>query len=288
LLAFMAVAREHSFTRAAARLGVSQSALSHAVRTLESRIGVRLLTRTTRSVSPTEAGERLLRTLGPRMQEIETALGTVGTRGDPGSGTVRIRSTDYAADTVLRPRLAGLLSAHPALWVEIVIDDGPDDRSDEQHDIGVRWGDQVAKDRVAVRIAADCRMAIVGAPDYLARRPRCGVPQDLIGHNCITQRRADGEIAAWSLVRGRRRLSVRVEGQAIFNGVYPMIAAALSGCGLAFVPEDLVDAHIATGRLSRVLEDWSPTVPGLHLSMARRIATVRAVALVVEALRHHR
>lgn len=288
LLAFMAVARERSFTRAAARLGISQSALSHSMRALESKIGVRLLTRTTRSVSPTEAGEQLLRTLEPRMKEIEAALGALGAADAPGSGTVRIRCTDYAADTVLRPRLAGLLLANPALNVEIAIDDGPNDEADDLYDISVRWGDQVARDRIAIRIAADCRMVIVGAPTYLAARPACKVPQDLMDHNCITLRRPDGAIADWKLVRGRKTTSVRVEGQAIFNSHYLTLTAALSGCGLAFVPKDLVDAHVVAGRLSQVLDDWSPTVPGLHLDMAKRISKVRAVALVVEALRHRR
>jgi DNA-binding transcriptional LysR family regulator len=288
LLAFMAVARERSFTRAAARLGVSQSALSHTMRALESSLGVRLLTRTTRSVAPTQAGEQLLRTLVPRMEEIEGALGALGSPDAPGNGTVRIRSTDYAADTVLRPRLASLLAAHPALKVELTIDDGPDEQTDDQYDLGVRWGDQVAKDRVAVRIAEDCRMVIVGAPGYLATRPPCKVPQDLIAHNSITLRRTDGNIAAWDLVRGRKTTSVRLEGQAVFNGLYPAVTAALSGCGLAFIPVDLVDAHLRTGRLSQVLDDWSPTVPGLHLYMAKRLSNVRIVALVVDSLRYRR
>jgi DNA-binding transcriptional LysR family regulator len=251
-------------------------------------MGVRLLTRTTRSVAPTEAGERLLRSVQPRIEEIEAALGAMGEPGARVSGTVRIRSPDYAADTILRPRLHALLPAHPALRVEISIDDGQGDAAGPPHDIDVHWGHQVASDRVAVRIAPDCRMAIVAAPAYLALHARPVTPQDLTTHNCVTSRRPDGSLAAWRLAKGRRNLSVRVAGQAIFNGPRPMLAAALSGCGLAFVPEDLARPHLEAGRLARVLEDWSPTVPGLHLSHARQLRAARAVAMVVDALRARR
>jgi DNA-binding transcriptional LysR family regulator len=286
VLAFLAVARERSFTRAAAKLGVSQSALSHTVRALEERMGVRLLTRTTRSVSPTDAGERLLQTVAPRFEEIEAELNAVSEMGDQPKGTIRITSIDSVADTILWPRLAKMLPNYPELKVEISVDYGMVDIVAERYDMGVRWGDQVAKDMIAMRIAPDQRMVIVGAPSYVASRPPPREPQDLMEHNCITLRLASGGVYAWELRKDGRDVQVRVEGQAIFNGVYQMLNAALSGCGLTFVPDDLAQPHVAAGRLQYVMEDWFPTFPGLHVYYPSRRQSSRALQLVVEAVRY--
>ncbi|WP_416049544.1 LysR family transcriptional regulator [Cupriavidus basilensis] len=287
LLAFIAVARERSFTRAAAQLGVSQSALSHTVRALETRLGLRLLTRTTRSVSPTEAGERLLQTVAPRFEEIEAELTAVTELGDKPTGTIRITATDYATKTVLWPRLSKVLREYPEIKVEIITDYGLSDIVADRYDIGVRNGDQVAKDMIAVRIAPDMRMAIVGSPAYLEQRPLPKTPQDLTTHNCINLRLPTlGGFYAWELKKGKREVQVRVEGQLAFNGTYQMLDAALSGYGLAYVPADLAQAHVAAGRLVGVLEDWCPTFAGLHAYYASRRQSSRAMALVIDALRY--
>lgn len=289
LLTFLAVAREKSFTRAAAKLGVSQSALSHTIRALEKRMGVRLLARTTRSVSPTEAGEQLLQAVTPRFAEIEAQLAAVSDLGDRVAGTIRITTTDHPADAILRPRLAPLLREYPDLKVEITIDYGMTDIVAERYDMGVRWGDQVAKDMIAVRIAPDCRMAIVCAPSYLSAKPPPRTPQDLLAHNCITLRLASsGGLYAWELKKGAREIQVRVEGQATFNGVYQMVNAAVSGCGLAFVPEEVALPHIDAGHLKRVMEDWCPVFPGLHVYYPSRRQSSRALTLVVDAVRYRR
>jgi DNA-binding transcriptional LysR family regulator len=287
LQAFVTVAREKSFTRAAAQMGVSQPALSHTIRSLEARLGVRLLTRTTRSVATTEAGDRLLQTVAPRIEEIEAELDAVIELRDKPSGTVRITATDYAIQTVLLPRLSGLLNEYPEIKVELVTDYGLSDIVAERYDIGVRLGDQLARGMIAVRIAPDVRFAIVGAPAYLARRAAPKTPQELVDHDCIALRLPTrGGLYAWELKKGRRALQVRVEGQLIFNGVYPMVDAALAGHGLAYVPEDLVAPLVAAGRLQWVLEDWFPTFPGLHLYYPSRRQHSRALALVVDALRY--
>jgi DNA-binding transcriptional LysR family regulator len=266
LLAFVAVGRERSFTKAAAKLGVSQSALSHTIRELEARLGIRLLTRTTRSVSPTEAGERLLHTVGPRFEEIEAELAVLGELREKPAGTIRITATDYAADTILWPKLAKFLRDYPDIKVEITIDYGLIDIFAQRFDAGVRAGEQVAKDMIAVRIGPDIRMAVVGAPSYFRKRSEPKKPQDLIGHNCINLRLpTHGGLYAWEFEKGDRELKVRVEGQLVFNGTFQMLNAALSGFGLAYVPEDLVQPHLAKGRLKRVLEDWCPPYSGYHL-----------------------
>lgn len=287
LLALVAVAREGSFTRAAVKLGVSQSALSHTIRALESRLGLRLLTRTTRSVAPTEAGQRLLETVGPRFEEIEAELTALGELRDKPAGTIRITTTDYAADRVLWPKLAKLLPDYPDLKIEMIVDYGLSDIVADRYDIGVRWGDQVAKDMIAVRIAPDCKMAIVGAPSYLEQRAAPESPQDLLSHNCITLRLPTrGGLYAWELKKGKREPQVRVGGQATFNGVYQMINAALDGAGLAFVPEDLILQHVAAGRLNSVMADWCPVFPGLHIFYTSRRESSRALSVVVDALRY--
>jgi len=287
LLAFLAVARERSFTRAAAQLGVSQSALSHTVRGLESRLGLRLLTRTTRSVAPTEAGERLLRAVGPRFQEIEEELDALTDLRDKPAGTVRITATDVALDTVVWPKLAKVLPQFPDLKVEIVVDYGLTDIVAERFDIGVRFGDQVAKDMIAVRIAPDTKMAMVCSPSYLANRPPPKAPADLVGHSCIALRLPTrGGLYAWELKKGKCEMQVKVTGQLICNGAYQMVNGAMDGVGLAFVPDDLIANHVVEGRLVRVMEDWCPTFPGLHIFYASRRETSRAMAVIIEALRY--
>jgi DNA-binding transcriptional LysR family regulator len=287
LLAFLAVGRERSFTKAAAKLGVSQSALSHTIRELEARLGVRLLTRTTRSVSPTEAGERLLHNLGPRFEEIDAELAALGELREKPAGAIRITATDYAADTILWPKLAKFLRRYPDIKVEIVIDYGLTDIVAQRFDAGVRIGEQVAKDMIAVRVGPDARMAVVGAPSYFRNRPEPKRPQDLIGHSCINLRLpTHGGLYAWEFEKGARELKVRVEGQLVFNGTFQMLNAALAGFGLAYVPEDLAQPHLAKGRLKRVLEDWCPPYSGYHLYYPSRRQPTPAFALLVEALRY--
>jgi len=287
LFAFLAVAREQSFTRAAAQLGLSQSALSHAVRALESRLGVRLLTRTTRSVSPTEAGERLLATIAPRFEEIETELAMLKEQQAKPAGTIRITSSDHAANTILWPKLQKILPLYPDLKIDIFIDNGLSNIVSERYDLGVRFLDQVEMDMIAARIAPDSRMLIVGAPSYLTKRQRPKNPQDLAHHNCINMRLATyGGNYAWELQKGKKELKVRVEGQLTFNSIYPIVDAAVAGLGLGFVPEDLARPHIAAGRLQWVLEDWSPTWPGFHVYYTSRRQSSRALAVVIDALRY--
>jgi DNA-binding transcriptional LysR family regulator len=287
LVAFLAVGRDQSFTKAAARLGVSQSALSHTIRELETRLGVRLLTRTTRSVAPTEAGERLLRTLAPRFEEIDAELAALGELRDKPAGTIRVTATDYAADTILWPKLTKFLRQYPDIKVEIVIDYGLTDIVAQRFDAGVRSGEQVAQDMIAVRIGPDMRMAVVGAPSYFRTRAEPKKPQDLIGHDCINLRLPTlGGLYAWEFTKGSRDLKVRVEGQLVLNGTFQMLNAALAGFGLAYVPEDLVRTHLAKGRLKRVLADWCPPYPGYHLYYPSRRQSSAAFALFVEAMRH--
>jgi DNA-binding transcriptional LysR family regulator len=287
LLAFLAVARERSFTRAAAKLGVSQSALSHTITGLETRLGLRLLTRTTRSVSPTEAGDRLLVSVGHRFEEIEAELEALGELREKPAGTIRITATDYAAETILLPKLAKLLREYPDIKIEITVDYGLTDIVAQRYDAGVRLGEQVAKDMIAVRIGPDMRMAVVGAPSYFAKRSAPKKPQDLTDHNCINLRLPTyGGLYAWEFEKGVHELKVRVEGQLVFNGTAQMLNAALGGFGLAYVPEDLAQPHVAKGRLKRVLEDWCPPFSGCHLYYPSRRQPSAAFALLVDALRH--
>ncbi len=289
LVAFLAVAKERSFTRAAARLGVSQSALSHTVRGLEERLGLRLLTRSTRSVAPTEAGERLLRAAGPRLEEIEAEMAALSDLRDKPSGTIRITAHDHAIRAVLWPALEKLLPGYPDIKVEIVIDYGLTDIVTERYDAGVRTGEMVAKDMVAVRIGPDMRSAVVGAPSYFAKRTKPKTPQDLTTHACINLRLpTHGGLYAWEFARGGRAVRVRVEGQLVFNGTTPMIDAALAGFGLAYAPEDAVQSHLAEGRLIRVLSEWCPPYPGYHLYYPSRRQPTPAFALLVNALRSRR
>lgn len=287
LVAFLAVARERSFTKAAAKLGVSQSALSHTIRDLEARLGVRVLTRTTRSVSPTEAGERLLRTVGPRLEEIEAELESLSELREKPAGTVRLTATENAAETILLPKLVPLLRDYPDIRVEIIIDYGLTDIVALRYDAGVRSGEQVAKDMIAMRIGPDIRMAVVGAPSYFKERPVPKTPQDLIGHNCINLRLpSHGGVYVWEFEKGDRDVNVRVEGQLTLNGAGQILKAALAGVGLGYLPEDTARPHIAKKRLVRVLEDWCAPYSGYHLFYPSRRQHTAAFALVVDALRY--
>ncbi len=286
LLAFLAVARERSFTRAAARLGVSQSALSHTVRGLEARLGLRLLARTTRSVAPTEAGERLLRTVGPKFEEIDAELAALTELRAKPAGTIRITAGEHAAQAILWPALARLLPHYPDIKVEITTDYGLTDIVAERYDAGVRLGEQVAKDMIATRIGPDMRMAVVGAPAYFANRPRPCTPQDLTAHDCINIRLPTyGGLYAWEFGKDGRELKVRVDGRLVFNNIALRLNAALAGLGLAYLPEDQAEAHLSAGRLVRVLADWCPPFPGYHLYYPSRRQAAPAFALLVEALR---
>jgi len=289
LLAFVAVARDRSFTKAAAKLGVSRSALSHTLRNLEARLGIRLLTRTTRSVSTTRAGDHLLRTVGHRFEEIEAELDRLTELRDKPAGTIRITATEFATESVLLPKLAKILPHYPDVSVEIIIDYGLIDIVDQRYDAGVRWGEQVAKDMIAVRIAADMRMAVVAAPSYFATRSPPKKPQDLTTHNCINLRLpTHGGTYAWEFEKGKRKLNVHVDGQLVFNSSTEMINAALRGLGVAFVPEGAVERYLRTDQLTRVLEDWCPYSSGYHLYYPSRRQSSPAFALVVDALRYRK
>ncbi|MBV1706400.1 MAG: LysR family transcriptional regulator [Hyphomicrobiales bacterium] len=287
ITAFLAVAHEGSFTRAAAKLGVSQSALSQTVRNLEARIGLRLLSRTTRKVASTEAGERLIGAIGPKLAEIEAELAALSALRNQPSGSVRISAGEHAAEAVLWPALQKLLPKYPDINVEIIVDNALTDIIAERLDAGVRLGEQVAKDMVAVRIGPDMRMAVVGSPSYFADRKPPLVPQDLTGHNCINLRLPTaGGLYAWELEKGERKLRVRVEGQLVVNAASLAVQAALAGAGLAFVPDDRVSHHVAEGRLVRVLVDWCPPFSGLHLYYPSRRQPTPAFSVLVEALRY--
>ena len=287
LLGFLEVARERSFTRAAAKLGVSQSALSHAIRVLEMRLGVRLLARTTRSVSPTEAGERLLRSIGPRFDQIETDLAALSELRDKPAGNIRITAGEHAAESIMWPALERLLPAYPEIKVELIVDHGLTDIVAERYDAGVRLGEQVAKDMIAVRIGPDFRMAVVGSPSYFAKRPKPKRPQDLTAHQCINIRLPTyGGLYPWEFEKRGRALKVRVEGPVVFNNIALRLKAARAGLGLAYLPEDEVNADVAQGRLIRVLEDWCAPFSGYHLYYPSRRQPAQAFALLVDALRY--
>lgn len=287
LVAFLAVARERSFTRAAASLGVSPSALSHTIRGLEERLGLRVLARTTRSVSLTEAGERLLQSVGPRFDEISAEVAALSELRDKPAGTIRLTAIDYAVDHILWPKLEGFLRQYPDIKVEIIVDYGLTDIVAQRFDAGVRSGEQVAKDMIAVRIGPDMRMAIVGAPSYLRGRPPVETPQDLARHACINLRLPTrGGLYSWELEKDGREINVRVDGQLVFNDTNRMLNAALAGFGLAYVPDALALPHIEAGRLISVLDDWCPTYPGYHLYYPSRRQSSQAFALFVEAVRY--
>jgi DNA-binding transcriptional LysR family regulator len=286
-LAFIAVAREQSFTKAAAQLGVSQSALSYTVRTLEDRLGLRLLTRTTRSVSVTEAGERLLNRIGPHFDEIESEIAALSGMRDKPAGTVRITTVEHAAETILWPKLAPLLLDYPDINVEIISEYGLKDIVADRYDAGVRLGEQVDKDMISVPLARDFRFAVVGAPSYFEGRQTPVTPNELTEHSCLKLRLPTyGSFYIWEFYKDGRELKVRIEGRAAFSTLSLMQQAALDGLGLAYLPENQVDAALRDGRLVQVLADWSPPRPAYHLYYPSRRQHSPAFALVLEALRY--
>jgi DNA-binding transcriptional LysR family regulator len=287
LLAFVAVASDRSFTHAAARLGVSQSSLSRTIRKLEEQIGVRLLTRTTRSVSPTEAGQRLLASVAPRLDEIAAELEALGRLRARPAGTVRITASEYAADTVLWPKLAPVLKDYPDIKLEIVSENGFVDIAARGFDAGVRLGDSVEKDMIAVPIAVDGRLVPIASPAYFANHPPPTSPQELVGHTCINLRLiGSGTVYAWEFERDGRPLRVKVEGQLTFTTISLSVDAAVQGYGIAFVPEAAARTHLDRGELVTLLEDWCPSISGFHLYYPSRRQQSPTFQVIVEALRH--
>jgi len=287
LVAFVTVARERSFTRAAKKLGVSQSAVSHTIRGLEARLGMRLLTRTTRSVSTTEAGDRLVQSVGPHFEEIEAGVAAVTALGDKPAGAIRITTSLHPAETILWPALVKFLPRYPEVKVEISVDTALTDIAAHRFDAGVRLGEQVAQGMIAVRIGPDLRMAAVASPSYLAKRAAPRTPRDLTEHNCINMRVPTyGGLYAWEFEKNRRELKVRVEGQLTFNDIRQAVEAAQAGFGIAYVFEDQVRSCLKAGRLKRVLEDWCPPFPGYHLYYPSRRYASPAFPLLVDALRY--
>lgn len=286
VLGFVQVVRAGSFTRASAELGVSPSALSHAVRALETRLGVRLLTRTTRRMATTEAGERLYNSVAPRFEDIDAEVAAVkALRGKP-IGTIRLTAAEHAANSVLWPKLSRVMGDYPDIKVEISIDYAMSDIVAQRFDAGVRMGDQVAKDMIAVRIGPDLRMAVVGSPAYFAARAQPAFPEDLARHDCISLRLPHGGILAWDFEKDGQTAQFRVSGQWVFNNSSSILRAALAGCGLGFVPEDMALEHIAAGSLVRVLDDWCAPYPGYHLYYPSRRQSSSALAVIVDVLRH--
>jgi DNA-binding transcriptional LysR family regulator len=287
LLAFLAVARERSFTKAAARFGISQSALSHTIRQLEARLGVRLLTRTTRAVASTEAGERLLDRIGPHFDQIEVELDALNELREKPAGTIRINASDYAISSILWPKLNKFVSKYPDIKVELLLDNGLTDIVSERYDAGVRMGEQLAKDMTSARIGPDFRFAVVGAKSYFVDHPVPEKPQDLVRHNCINYRfPTSGGLYVWEFEQNGREIKVRVDGQLVFNNIFHVLDAALAGRGLGYVPEEIAEPHVAKGRLQRVLKGWSPFWDGYHLYYPSRRQSSPAFVTFVEAMRH--
>ena len=286
LSAFVAVAQARSFTKAAARLGISPSALSHAMRGLEERLGVRLLARTTRSVAPTEAGERLLTVVLPHLQGIESELSALNLLRDIPAGTIRLTASEHAAYTVIYPVLARLAADYPEIKIEVNVDNMLADLVAGRFDAGIRLGEHVERDMVAVRIAPDMRMAIVGTPAYFERHPRPETPQDLTQHECIGIRLpTHGGLLPWEFDKDGRSITVRVEGQLIFNTNSLALRAVLDGLGLGYCLDDMAAEAIADGRLIRVLEDWCEPFPGYHIYYPSRRLLSPALRLLIDALR---
>jgi len=290
LLAFLAVARERSFTRAAAKLGMTQSALSQIIRNLEERIGVRLLNRTTRSVTPTQAGERLFLKIGPKFDDMDVELAALGELREKPAGTIRITATEYAVQAILMPALSRILPKYPDINVEALVDYGLTNIVAAQYDAGIRPGELVAKDMIAVRVGPDLRMAVVGSPSYFAERKRPKTPQDLTNHNCLNLRLPThgGSLYAWEFEKDGRELNVRVEGQLVFNSASLLLEGALKGLGLAYLTEGHVQPYVSRGELVRVLPDWCPPFSGYHLYYPSRRQPSPAFALLVDALRYRR
>lgn len=287
IAAFLAVARERSFTRAASKMGITPSALSHSVRALEERLGIRLLSRTTRNVGATEAGERFISTVGPLFEQIEAEVKSMGALRDRPAGTVRITCNDYVLDTIFRPRLRDFLPLYPDIKVEFVIDYGFTDIIEGRFDAGVRLGEALSKDMIAARIGPDWRFLVVGSPAYFERRSPPVTPQDLTNHSCINIRlMTAGSLYAWEFEKDGRKLDVRVDGQLTFNSVVPVLGAAVDGLGLAYVPDDLAAPYLEDGRLLRVLDEWCPMLEGYHLYYPNRRQASPAFTLLLEALRY--
>ncbi len=288
LSAFVTVVREGNFTRAAARLGVSQSALSHTIKALEGNLGIRLLTRTTRNVSPTEAGERLFRNISTQMEDIDAEVQALSDFRDKPAGTIRITATDYAIRSILWPRLKPFLVKYPDIKVELVIEYGLADLAAQRYDAGVRFGEQLGQDMIAVRIGPDERFALVATPDYLAQSAPLNTPHDLVNHRCVNLRLpTHGGLYTWEFAEpSGRELRVRVDGQLTFNGIYEVTEASVAGFGLAYVPEALVKPYLARGELVSVLEDWCPLWSGYHLYYPSRRQPSQAMTLLIEELRY--
>ncbi|RLU07866.1 LysR family transcriptional regulator [Pseudomonas prosekii] len=287
LLAFLAVARERSFTKAAAKMGVSQSALSHTIRGLEARLGLRLLTRTTRSVSPTEAGQRLMETVGPHFEEIEIELAALNDLRDTPAGNIRINAMDHALEYILWPVLKPFLAKYPDISVEVCCDYSFVDIAAQGFDAGVRLGEDVAQGMIATRIGPDMRMVVVGSPAYFADRKIPLTPRALTEHQCNNLRLpTNGGLYVWEFKKADESLNVRVSGQVTFNGVYQLLNAALDGFGLSYIPEDLAAPHVAAGKLVQVLEDWCAPFTGFHLYYPSRRLASPAFALLLNALRY--
>ncbi len=287
LLWFLAVAEERSFTKAAAKLGITQSTLSHTIKRLESGMGIRLLTRTTRNVAPTEAGERLRQSLAPRVAEIEADIAALMEFRDKPAGNIRITLSDHALECAVWPKLRPVLSAYPDIKLELSIDNGMRNIVEDGFDAGIRLGESVQKDMIAVRIGPDWRLVAVASPAYFSAHPVPKHPQDLIGHNCINMRQATaGGLYAWEFAKGGQDLRVRVDGQLTFNTSYAMIDAALNGYGIAYLPENLVERHIAAGALILALDDWSPKFPGYYIYYPSRRQALPAFKVIVDALRY--
>lgn len=287
LQAFLAVARDKSFTKAAARLGLTPSALSHTIRALEERLGVRLLTRTTRNVAPTEAGERLMQSIAPLFDQINAEVEALGHLRDKPRGTIRITCTDDQIELCVRPMLAGFLKDYPDITLEFYVDYGFTNVVEERFDAGIRLGEAISKDMIAVRIGPDWRLVVVGSPAYFARNPMPKTPYDLTRHACVNIRhRPAGAIYAWEFEKNGKAFTVKVEGQLVFNSIMHVLNAAVDGIGLAYVPEDLVGPYLADGRLKQVLDSWCPYFQGYHLYYPNRRQASPAFSAFVEAIRY--
>ena len=287
LQAFLAVARDQSFTKAAARLGITPSALSHTIRALEERLGVRLLARTTRNVAPTEAGDRLMRSIAPLFDQIAAEVDALGALREKPAGTIRITCTDDVIELYLRPRLASFLKNYPDITLELFVDYGFTNIVEERFDAGIRLGEAISKDMIAVRISPDWRLAVVGSPAYFERCPPPATPYDLTGHACVNIRhRPSGAIYAWEFEKDGKAFTVKGEGQLVFNSIVHMLNGALDGIGLAYVPEALAAPYLADGRLKEVLADWCPYFQGFHLYYPHRRQASPAFSAFVDAVRY--
>ncbi|HZW13206.1 MAG TPA: LysR family transcriptional regulator [Noviherbaspirillum sp.] len=287
LQAFLAVAREQSFTKAAARLGITPSALSHTIRALEKRLGVRLLARTTRNVAPTEAGDRLMRSIAPLFDQIAAEVEALGELRDKPAGTIRITCTDDTIELYLRPLLSGFLKSYPDITLELFVDYGFTNIVEERFDAGIRLGEAVSKDMIAVRISPDWRLAVVGSPAYFERCPPPRTPYELTNHACVNIRhRPSGAIYAWEFEKDGKAFTVKGEGQLVFNSIVHVLNGAVDGIGLAYVPEALAAPYVADGRLKEVLADWCPYFQGFHLYYPHRRQASPAFSAFVDAVRY--